>query len=103
MTTLDIKVLGPGCRNCVTLDKAAHQAIEELGIEATYEKVEDYALIASYNVMSTPALVLNGEVVSVGRVPGLAEIKELILGANKPVKNLLPMASDACCADGGCC
>lgn len=81
MTTLDIKVLGPGCRNCVNLDKATRTAVAELGFEASIHKVEDYAEIASYNIMSTPGLVINGTVVSSGRVPSTSEIKDLLLAA----------------------
>lgn len=81
MATLDIKVLGPGCRNCVNLDKAARSAVAELGIDATIEKVEDYAQIASYNIMSTPGLVIDGTVVTSGRVPSASEIKDLLLAA----------------------
>lgn len=66
---MDIKVLGPGCKNCVALDKIAHEVVSDLGITANFEKVEDYAAIASYGVMSTPALVVNGKVLLSGRVP----------------------------------
>lgn len=83
---MDIKVLGPGCKNCVTLDRIAHQVVDELGISANFEKVEDYAAIASYGVMSTPALVLDGKVILSGRVPTTNHLKELIsaeLGTNE--------------------
>ena len=74
---MDIKVLGPGCKNCVTLDKIAHEVVSDLGIAATFEKVEDYAAIASYGVMSTPALVVNGKVLLSGRVPTPNHLKEM--------------------------
>jgi small redox-active disulfide protein 2 len=54
-----IKVLGPGCNNCKTLERVTREAIAELGIAATIEKVEDYAIIGGYGVMSTPALVID--------------------------------------------
>jgi small redox-active disulfide protein 2 len=50
-----IKVLGPGCNNCKTLERVTKEAITEFGIDATIEKVEDYSTIAYYGVMSTPA------------------------------------------------
>ncbi|MEI7698097.1 MAG: thioredoxin family protein [Actinomycetes bacterium] len=75
---MEIKVLGPGCKNCVTLDKIAHEVVQEMGLTATFEKVEDYAAIASYGVMSTPALVLDGKVLFSGRVPTPNHLKELI-------------------------
>lgn len=75
---MEIKVLGPGCKNCVTLDRIAHEVVQELGITATFEKVEDYAAIASHGVMSTPALVVNGNVVLSGRVPTPRHLKEIL-------------------------
>ena len=83
---MDIKVLGPGCKNCVTLDRIAHEVVADMGLEALFEKVEDYAAIASYGVMSTPALVLDGKVLISGRVPTTNHLKELIsaeLGTNE--------------------
>ena len=75
---MDLKVLGPGCKNCVTLDRIAHEVVVEMGLAASFEKVEDYAAIASYGVMSTPALVLDGKVLFSGRVPTPSHLKELI-------------------------
>ena len=75
---MEIKVLGPGCKNCITLDRIAHEVITEMGITATFEKVEDYAEIASYGVMSTPALGIDGKVVLSGRVPTPNHLKEII-------------------------
>lgn len=75
---MEIKVLGPGCRNCVTLEKATREAVDQLGLDATIEKVTDYADIAAYGVMSTPGLVVDGTVVVSGRVPRTAEIVELL-------------------------
>ena len=74
---MDIKILGPGCKNCVTLDRIAHEVVSEMGIEATFEKVEDYAAIASFGVMSTPALVVDGKVILSGRVPTPRHLREL--------------------------
>jgi small redox-active disulfide protein 2 len=76
---MDIKILGTGCKNCITLDRIAHEAVAELGISATFEKVEDYAAIAAYGVMSTPALVVDGKVVLSGRVPTPRHLKEILL------------------------
>ncbi|MGE5561520.1 MAG: thioredoxin family protein [Chloroflexota bacterium] len=73
---MDIKVLGPGCANCVKLDKLVHEATQALGIEASIEKVTDMSGIMAYGVMRTPGLVIDGKVVAYGRVPALAEIKQ---------------------------
>jgi small redox-active disulfide protein 2 len=75
---MNIKILGPGCANCINLEKAAKQAAAELGIDATFEKVTDYADIASYNIMSTPGLVVDDRVVLAGRVPTVRQVKELL-------------------------
>ena len=75
---MNIKILGPGCANCVNLEKAAKQAVAELGIDATFEKVTDYADIVSYNIMSTPGLVVDDRVVLAGRVPTVRQVKELL-------------------------
>lgn len=65
---MEIKILGSGCPNCRRLEKHAKIAVQELGIDATFEKVTDYQDIMSYGIMSTPGLVVDGEVVSSGRV-----------------------------------
>ena len=78
---MDIKILGPGCKNCVLLYKMTTQAIQELGITAKIEKVEDYGQIASYGVMSTPALVVDGKVAFSGRVPTARNLREIIAAA----------------------
>ncbi len=75
-----VKVLGPGCKNCVALEKATREALDRLGLDATVEKVTDYATIARYGVMATPALVVDEKVVSAGRVLTPTRISELIAG-----------------------
>jgi len=65
---MEIKILGSGCPNCKRLEANAKIAIEQLGLEATITKVTDYKDIMSYNIMSTPGLVVDGKVVSAGRV-----------------------------------
>lgn len=66
---LDIKVLGPGCTNCVRLEKLVMEVIGEEKLEATVEKLITYDDFARYGVMITPALVVNGKVLSQGKVP----------------------------------
>jgi small redox-active disulfide protein 2 len=77
---MEIKVLGPGCANCTTLEKRTNDALAAAGVVATVVKVTDYGQIASYGVMSTPALVIDEQVVVSGRVPKVAEIQELLSG-----------------------
>jgi len=78
---LTIKVLGSGCANCKRLEANAHQAVEQLSIEAVIIKVTDYADIMAYNIMSTPGLVINEKLVSYGRVPSPAEVTTFITTA----------------------
>jgi small redox-active disulfide protein 2 len=71
---LTIKVLGSGCANCKKLEAIAHQAVEQMGLEAEIIKVTEYPAIMAYNILSTPGLVINEKVVSSGRIPSLAEV-----------------------------
>ncbi len=75
---MEIKILGPGCPNCKTLDKLTREVVEKNGINATITKVEDIMEIMKYGVMSTPALVVNEKVMVKGRVPSSDEIKQLL-------------------------
>ncbi|MEX0869446.1 MAG: thioredoxin family protein [Nitriliruptoraceae bacterium] len=75
---MDIKVLGPGCNNCVTLENRTRDALTQLGKDATIEKVTDTAQIMSYGIMSTPGLVVDGKVVISGRVPSVRQLSQLL-------------------------
>jgi len=75
---MTIKVLGPGCMNCKTLERRTVEALEKSGIQATLEKVVDLDGIASYGVMRTPGLVIDEKLVWQGGVPTVERIKELI-------------------------
>jgi small redox-active disulfide protein 2 len=75
---MDIKVLGPGCNNCVTLEARTREALDGLGQDATIEKITDTAQIMSYGVMATPGLVIDGKVVVSGRVPSVRKLTELM-------------------------
>ena len=78
---LTIKVLGSGCANCKKLEATAHQAVDQMGIQAEIIKVTEYPAIMAYNVMSTPGLVINEKVVSSGRIPSAAEVSTWLASA----------------------
>ena len=73
-----IKVLGSGCKRCLTLGDNVAAALGNLGMQAEIVKVTDFAEIAAYGVMSTPGLVVNEKVVSTGKVLTAEEIGKLI-------------------------
>jgi small redox-active disulfide protein 2 len=69
-----IEVLGPGCNNCKRLEANAREAVAMSGVEADVRHVTDYADIAARGVLQTPGLVIDGTVVSVGRIPSAGDI-----------------------------
>lgn len=75
---MNIKILGTGCSKCKKLEANAKEAVKELGIEASIEKVENIQDIMAYGVMSTPALVVDGQVKVMGRVPTVEDIKKYL-------------------------
>ena len=74
----EIKVLGTGCPKCAKLTENAETAAKELGVEYELSKVTEISEIMKYGVMMTPALVVDGEVKVVGKVPEPDEIKQLL-------------------------
>jgi len=76
-----IEVLGSGCANCKKLEANAREAVALSGVEAEVTKVTDYAEIASRGVMSTPGLVIDGQVMSTGRIPTAGDIAEWLTAA----------------------
>lgn len=75
---MNVKILGTGCPNCRRLELLVHEAAAEAHLAVEVEKVTDIATIMSYGVMHTPALVVNGNLVSSGRVPAKSEIAEIL-------------------------
>lgn len=73
-----IKVLGSGCAKCNALEDAVRAALAELGRDTAIDHVTDFAQIAACGVMTTPALVVNGKVVSYGKVLKKDEVKALL-------------------------
>jgi small redox-active disulfide protein 2 len=75
---MDIKVLGPGCPKCQQTEKVVKEAVAEAGVKADIEKVTDVMKIAGYGVLGTPAVVVDGEVKSVGKIPKKDEVMSWI-------------------------
>lgn len=73
-----IKVLGSGCAKCSALEQAVRAALAEMDMDPAVDHVTDFAQIAAYGVMTTPALVVDGKVVSCGKVLKKDEAKALI-------------------------
>ncbi|MGZ0654708.1 thioredoxin family protein [Coraliomargarita sp. W4R53] len=73
-----IQILGTGCAKCNQLTVAAQAAVDELGIEYELEKVTDMMRFADFGVMITPALVVDGVVKVMGKVPAPAELKNML-------------------------
>jgi len=75
-----IEVLGTGCAKCITLEKVVKEAIAKSGKFVQFEKVDDIMKIMEYQVVSTPGLVIDGKVVSTGKVLSVDEVLVYING-----------------------
>ena len=73
-----VKVLGSGCAKCNELEANVKTALEQLGMDTAIEHVTDFNVIAAYGVMTTPALVVDGKVVSYGKVLKVEEATKLL-------------------------
>jgi small redox-active disulfide protein 2 len=77
---MEIKVLGPGCLKCQKTEKIVKEAVAETGVDAIIGHVTDVMEIAGYGVFGTPAVVVDGEVKSVGKIPKKEEVKTWLVG-----------------------
>lgn len=73
-----LKILGPGCGNCKQLEQLTRKIVEELGLDAKVIEVTDPTTYLDYGVMSTPALVIDEQCLSQGRIPSLSDLKNMI-------------------------
>ena len=73
-----IKVLGPGCAKCQSLDKTVREVVAALNLDARVEEIKDIKEIMQYPILMTPGLVINEKVVMSGKVPSKAEVESLI-------------------------
>ncbi len=72
---MQIKVLGPGCKKCHETETLVRETVAETGSDATVEYVTDFAEIAKHGVFTTPAVVIDGRVVSAGKVPSKSDVR----------------------------
>lgn len=75
---MHIKVLGPGCKKCHETDKVVRETVADAGSDATVEYITDIAEIAKHGIFSTPAVIVDGDVKAVGKVPSKADVKKWI-------------------------
>jgi small redox-active disulfide protein 2 len=76
---LNIKILGSGCTNCKNLEKLCREVVTENNLEADIEKVTDIKEIVSYGILSTPGLVVNGKVLSSGKLPTKSTLQHWLM------------------------
>ncbi len=69
-----IEVLGPGCNNCIRLEKNAREAVVMAGVEAEVVHVTDPREIVAHGILSTPGLIIDGRIRSYGRIPSAGDI-----------------------------
>lgn len=79
---MKLQVLGPGCSKCQMLEQQAKEAAEVLGPQVTVEKITDMDTIMEMGVMITPALAVDGEVKSAGKILNKQQIIDLVQGGN---------------------
>ncbi|HIC84774.1 MAG TPA: thioredoxin family protein [Desulfobacterales bacterium] len=77
---MKIEILGPGCQKCKAAEKNVREAVAEAGIDSAIEKVTDLKEIAKHGVFITPAVVVDGKVKCVGKVPSKEEVLGWING-----------------------
>lgn len=87
-----VKVLGVGCSSCKKLEQNVAKAIKLLGVDAEIIKIEDMQEITSLGIMSVPALVVDGNILSTGKVLSVNEIKELLSNKKKTTANKISKA-----------
>ena len=80
---LEVRVLGPGCPNCDKLEQMVYTVMTSEGIAGDVEHIKDLNKIAAHGMVATPALVINGEVKSIGRLPRESQLRQWLLEAKR--------------------
>ena len=76
---MEIKVLGPGCKKCQQTEQLVKEAVAESNVDAQIGKVTNVIEIAKYGVFGTPAVVIDGDIKCVGKIPKKEDIVNWIL------------------------
>jgi small redox-active disulfide protein 2 len=71
---MEIKVCGPGCANCTKTVNIVREVVADAGVDAEILKISDFAEMAKLGVLSTPAIVIDGRIKCVGKVPAKNEV-----------------------------
>jgi len=80
---LDVIVLGSGCPNCRKLEQLCYDVVAENNLDMNLEKVADISKFADYGIMLTPGLVINGKVMSSGKIPTKSTLAHWMMEANR--------------------
>ena len=80
---MEIKILGPGCARCQSLEKTVKEVVAALNLDIKVEEIKDMKQIMQYPILMTPGLVIDGKVVMSGKVPSKAEVERCIMDALK--------------------
>lgn len=75
---MKIEVVGPGCMRCIATENNVREAVKQLGIQAEISHVTDVAEFAKKGVMFTPAVIIDGKLVTSGKIPAVDEIKKIL-------------------------
>lgn len=84
---LNIKVLGPGCANCINLEKLCKEVVAENAVDANIEKITDFKDIMAHGIMSTPGLIINGKIVLSGKLPIKSTLTHWVMNALSEAEN----------------
>ncbi|HEX2865877.1 MAG TPA: thioredoxin family protein [Ignavibacteriales bacterium] len=84
---VNIKVLGSGCPNCINLEKLCREVLAENAVVAEIEKITDFRDIMAHGILSTPGLIINGKIVSSGKLPVKSTLTHWIMDALAAAEN----------------
>ena len=79
MNKTEILILGTGCKNCHILADNIKKAVEILHLDAEINHITDIAEVLKYGIALMPAVIINGKTVVKGKVPGVSELREIIV------------------------